>query len=231
MATKGVQWSRQRELKKQDIPTPESMINTANQLGTSNERALFALLYLTGGRCTEVVKCPFIRKNHFRRTLTTGKDGLQRNSIVKNEFGTAMIERYDKIMINYPGICKKDITFGSFKETQIMTVSMQNRKNKKFIRKNIPVTISKDQGMVSIVKEYLETLSTPETPLFDFGIRKAEYIMGKTQFNPHFLRDIRLTHMVMLYNFNAFQLAKFAGWKDIKSAERYVRLGVNDIIY
>ena len=85
--------------------------------------------------------------------------------------------------------------------------------------------------MVKIVQDYLATLPTPETPLFDFTTRKAEYIMERTQYNPHFLRDIRLTHMVTIYNFNAFQLAKFAGWKDIKPAERYVRLGIGDIVY
>ena len=231
MKPKGKQWSRQRQLKKEDIPTPQSMVNVAATLPTLVEAALFALLYLTGGRVTEIVRCPFIRKNVYQRSMVMGKDGLQRNSIVRNEHGSPMIEKYDKVELNYPGISKSDITFSLIDDQEIMHISIQNRKNKKYTRKNIPITIHKDVEMVALVKAYLDTLPELTSPLFNFGIRKAEYIMAKTRFNPHFLRDIRLTHMVTLYNFNAFQLAKFAGWKDIQSAERYVRLGVKDIIY
>ena len=233
----GKQWSRQRILKKQDIPTPQSIIYTAKSFPELYQQVLFAITYLTAGRISEVVKCKYLRKNIYKTELRKDKHGIERHFVLRNEHGSPMIERVDIVKDedgqtqNYPGILKRDITFGTMKEKDIMTISMQNRKNKKFIRKNIPITIAKEPEMVELVREYLATLGTDDTPLFDFTTRKAEYIMEKTQYNPHFLRDIRLTHMVMIYNFNAFQLTKFAGWQDIKPAEKYVRLGIGDIVY
>ena len=68
-------------------------------------------------------------------------------------------------------------------------------------------------------------------PLFEFQTDRARQIINKyAKMNPHFLRDIRLTHLVTIYDFNELKLAKFAGWKDGKPAERYVRLSYNDLI-
>ena len=108
-------------------------------------------------------------------------------------------------------------------------VSMQNRKNKTYTRKSIPIPIDKEKELVDMLFEYLNSLGS-EQPLFPFKVWKAEKIIAKIDMNPHFLRDIRLTHLVTMYDFNAFQLTKFAGWKDVSPAERYVRLGVTDLI-
>jgi len=231
MQPKGNPWKRQRELKKQDIPTPQSIIQTCLGFNSLMKRCLFALLYLTGGRCSEVVKCKYLRKNIYKQERRTDKYGVEKMYIKRNIHETPLIEKVEKVELNYPGITKGDITFGTTQDKEIMTISMQNRKNKDYKRKNIPITVSKESKMISVIREYLATLPSTDTPLFPICVRKAEYILAETPYNPHFLRDIRLTHMVMIYDFNAFQLVKFAGWKDIKPAEKYIRLGIKDIIY
>lgn len=222
-------WKRQRILKKQDIPPQEAILAMARSYSSLKERSLFILAYLTAGRISEIVKQPYLRKHTYAYEEINDKNGQKVLRIKRNENGSPIITQTERIRWDYPGIRRKDIVVQAKKDKRVLIVSMQNRKNKQHTRKNVPIPAEKEAEFIDMLNEYLDTLREDQ-PLFDFGVAKAERIIAKTDMNPHFLRDIRLTHMVTLYDFNAFQLVKFAGWKDIKPAERYVRLGIGDLI-
>ena len=222
-------WKRQRILKKEDIPTQQSVYNMAFKFDSLTEQALFVLAYLTGGRISEIVKCNFLRKNTYKKVKAKDRHGIKTYKIARNENESPIIIKVDKVPLNYKGIKKSDITFTNKKGKEIMIISMQNRKNKDFTRKNIPIPVHKEAHFVEIVQSFMQDKGIAE-PLFNFGRSKAEQILSKVHMNPHFLRDIRLTHLVTIYDFNSFQLSKFAGWKDPRPAERYVRLGISDLI-
>ena len=223
-------WKKQRILKKEDIPEQEQIIDMAMEFTNLKHRALFIIAYLTAGRISEIVKRNFLYKNNYlTEKVLNEKTGLEVMRIVRNENESPMIESRDKVELNYPGILRRNIIFKNKQGKDVMIVSMQNRKSPDFKRKNIPIPIAQEAELIRLLREYIDNLQ-PNDPLFDFTISKAEKIISKINMNPHFLRDIRLTHMVTIYDFNAFHLAKFAGWKNADPAEKYVRLGVTDLI-
>jgi len=229
METKNKPWARQRILKKQDIPNQETIYNMALEFKNPSHRTLFILAYLTAGRISEIVRQPNLRKNKYK--MEEAKDKYDRMvwRVVRNEAGSPMIETSEKYHHGYIGICRKNITFEKKKGNSFIIIRMQNRKNKNFTNKNIPIPVEQEGYLVELIKDYLGTLEMDQ-PLFKFGISWAERIIAKVDMNPHFLRDIRLTHLVTMYDFDGFRLAKFAGWKNSVPAERYVRLGYSDII-
>lgn len=222
-------WKRQRILKKEDIPLQEQIIDMALSYDNLQERALFILIYLTAGRLTEVIRKRYLYKNRYLRETYIDQFGKSHNRIARNKNGSPIIIKRTKIELNYLGIRKKDLIFTEKKGKRLMVVSMQNRKSKQFKRKNIPIPIEKEQKLVQMLVDYIKPLPD-EASLFNFGRSKAQRIIAKTGMNPHFLRDIRLTHMVTMYDFNTYQLVKFAGWKDPRPSERYVRLTYSDLI-
>jgi len=208
-------WKRQRRLKKEDIPLQAEVIQVARGYTDLIERSLYVMCYLTAGRISELVRLPYL----IRYDYTTKKDH-QNNYIIAGK---------EKIKHDYPGVLKKNIIFTNIKGKNIMVVSMENRKNRKITRKSLPIPIEKEAPFINMLKEYLNTLED-DAPLFPFGTGKARKIIAKCGMNPHFLRDIRLTHMITLYHFDTFQLVKFAGWTNINPAERYVRLSITDLV-
>ena len=223
-------WKRQRILKKQDIPTQEQLYNLCiTTFDTLEEQALFAMAYLTAGRITEIVPCKYLKVNEYETHKSRDKKGRMRSVIKRNVNGSPFIKGYKKVKHDYQGILAQNITFETKKNTKIMVLSIQNRKNKSINRKNLPIPVEKEQKWVRIIKKYIAGMA-PETPLFKFKRSKAEKILAKADMNPHFLRDIRLTHLVTIYDFGSHHLTKFAGWKDPRPAERYVRLNIGDLV-
>jgi len=77
----------------------------------------------------------------------------------------------------------------------------------------------------------LKTLIEPDTPLFPFKPFRARLIFANAiDLNPHYLRDIRMTHSVTEHKLSAHALKKIAGWASIKSSDKYIRLDVSDVI-
>lgn len=225
----GWPWKRQRKLKKEDIPSQQEIIELAQRYQNPQHRALFILAYLTGGRITEIVRLDKLRKHEYRYQPDLDKHGKVVYRIARNKNGSPIIEKCTKVKINYPGIRKRDLVLTTMKEKKVLIVSMQNRKNKNYTRKRIPIPVERERELVKMLLSYAIDLPD-EAPLFPFKEGKARNILKKVDMNPHFLRDIRLTHLVTIYDFNAFQLTKFAGWQNVKPAERYVRLGVTDLV-
>lgn len=59
---------------------------------------------------------------------------------------------------------------------------------------------------------------------------KSKKDKGKKFMNAcHYLRHCRLTHMVLIYDYNEPQLTKFAGWTDSQPATTYVHLKTDDL--
>jgi len=221
-------WKRQRVLKKEDIPSQSWVTNTAKRFPNIQERSLFIIAYLTAGRITEIVQRPYLLKRVYKYIDTLDKQGNPVRRVARNPNGSPLIFETVKSELNYKGILKRDISFEFRKGKNIMLVRMQNRKNRLLTRKNPPIPVDREGPLVDMLKEYLDMIAD-DTPLFDFKISKAEQIINKVGMNPHFIRDIRLTHMVQIYDFNPFELAKFAGWKNASPAERYVRLSTKDL--
>ena len=216
-------------MKREDIPHQQQIIRMAKSYWNTRDRALFIVAYLTAGRISEIVEKKYLYKVKYKKSLQSDKNNNMVHRIVRNANGSPIAEKTEKIEINFKGITRKDIFLTEKKGKSILMISMPNRKNKQYIRKNIPIPADREKELIFMLNQYIDTLYD-EQPLFPFKIWKAEKIIAEVDMNPHFLRDIRLTHMVTIYDFNAFQLTKFAGWKDVTPAERYVRLGITDLI-
>lgn len=224
----GTSWERQRKLKKEDIPTQAQIIMMAKDYYNLRDRALFIMCYLTGGRISEIIPCKHLQKRTYQKEKAIDKNGLTVLRLKRNKNDSPIIETTKKIEINYKGIQKKHITFNEVKGKKLMIVSMQNRKNKNYLTKNTPIPMHKEEVFINMLEEYTNTLGDDDV-LFPFKGTKARQIIAERHLNPHFLRDIRLTHLVTVYDFGTFHLMKFAGWQSPKPAERYIRLGVGDI--
>jgi integrase len=192
------------------------------------DKALFVMCYLTGGRLSEIIPCKYLHKRTYIKEKVVDKNGMPVLRLKRNPNESPIIQKSDKILIDYPGILKKNVTFNTIKDKKFMVIQMHNRKNKNYLTKNTPIPVHKEGHFISIIEEYLETLGADD-PLFPFSGTKAREIIGERHLNPHFLRDIRLTHLVTMYDFGTFHLMKFAGWQSPKPAERYIRLGIGDM--
>ena len=133
---------------------------------------------------------------------------------------------------NLPSIKKKDFSVAYRNNRKVILIDMRNEKNKNRHRKEIPITLDNEENLRlwSYIKEYLDTLNL-ENELFDFSYQYAykslkPYIDG----NPHWLRHVRLTHLITIYDFNESLLSKYAGWSDSRPAKHYAELRWTDFL-
>jgi integrase len=66
----------------------------------------------------------------------------------------------------------------------------------------------------------------PESYLRVMRKKLNEFFPG---FAPHYFRHCRLTHMITEFDFNDYELVKYAGWSDSKPAKWYVSLKTTDL--
>lgn len=223
-------WSNHKRLKKEEIPTKEQLILMAEGIKNLRERALFIIAYLTGGRISEIVREPFLRKIKYRKGIKTDEAGNKKVVIVRNDKKSPMQEDVERTELNYKGIRRDNISWMYKEGRRIMVISMQNRKNRRMKRKRIPIPYDKEKELLDMLVEFLDKLQ-PDESLFPFGKGKAEKIIKEaTGMNPHFLRDIRATRLVIDYNFNEYKLVKYMGWSDGRPASRYVILNTDSIL-
>ncbi len=115
------------------------------------------------------------------------------------------------------------------KKRQIMLVTLRNEKNKQRKYKKIPVPVDKERELITYFLDYVDSIE--EDVLFNFTEQNAwKQMIKKIGVNPHFLRHIRLTHLVTEYDFNEYLLGMFAGWTDIRPAKHYMELKWKDIL-
>jgi len=178
-------WKYQREMQSR----PELILDHANIvsfiMGIPHQRdsALMALLYLTGGRVSEVVKV----------------------------------------------IARRDIVFTVRSNREVMLVRMPNRKNKRTLNKTQPVPIDQERVLAGLIQSFISTFDD-DVPIFDITPSRAWQITRKYGYNPHMMRHLRLTHLVIMYDFNEQLLIRFAGWTDGRPAKHYMELKWSDLL-
>ncbi len=220
-----VAWSRQKELQKkyayEEVPDIDELKNIIDRINvgkvdivkqTKRAKALFAMYYLTACRVSEIVKVTNLWKKKYI------KEGNKFKEISK-----------EPIKHNYPGIKKGEIKFGMEYDKQCMYIRTENRKHKERTTKRQPIPIELEQPIVEFIKDYIKDIDD-DTVLFNFKSKRAtQIIVDSTDFNVHFIRHIRATHLVTKYDFNEQALIKFMGWTDARPAKNYMELSSKDI--
>ena len=113
----------------------------------------------------------------------------------------------------------------------VMLIDLPNRKNKKKSHKLIPINLNNEfeKKLFKLVLEYISNVPDSQT-LFHHTRQWGWRTLRKYDFNPHFLRHIRLTHLVTQRNFSDQKLAMFAGWTDSRGAKPYMELKWRDLL-
>jgi len=125
---------------------------------------------------------------------------------------------------------KKDLNMVYKKGRDVLLIRIVNRKNKKRKWKTIPIPIDKEETLLKLLNEYLRDLNENDV-LFNFGkVRAYQLLMKETGFNNHWIRHIRLSHLVIYHDFNDQLLTRFAGWTDSRPAKHYIELRWTDIL-
>ena len=114
-----------------------------------------------------------------------------------------------------------------FKERERLNINMINRKNRRRHKKTISIPYDKEGQFVDDILPYINSRGNR---LFTFNTpRRGHQIISKIGMNPHWLRHIRLTHLVTIYGLNEQQVIRFAGWSDGRPSARYMELRWQDI--
>jgi integrase len=179
-------WGLQKDLQKQRIPTEGDIKVIAANIPDERTRALFILLYLTGGRISEIVFPEGLKKKNLDEQYRNGRAVL---------------------LLNIP-----------------------NRKHRTRHFKDIPIPIDKEFELLELLRLYLQKFRDDDV-LFDFGkIRAYQLLRGATGWNCHWIRHIRLTHLVLYHDFNEQLLIQFAGWTNSLPAKNYMELRWTNIL-
>jgi len=107
-------------------------------------------------------------------------------------------------------------------------VPILKRREKEFLKRNIPINMEKERPFVNIFLRWYESCPTPI--LFNISRIHAWRIINKVGLFPHYLRHLRLSHLVTEYGFNSSELRHFTGWKEETTASWYVHLRTEDLM-
>lgn len=104
-------------------------------------------------------------------------------------------------------------------------------KRRKLIKRTIPILVTKkEHEIVEFLARYLQSQVSETDYLWDFKRNWAgQIVRSGTGLFPHFLRHLRLTHLVTEYSFGAPELTQFTGWTDFRPATHYVHLDWKNI--
>jgi len=106
----------------------------------------------------------------------------------------------------------------------VVYIRTPNRKNKKRTSKRQPIPLTKEKELYTFLYNYIKNRPENE-PIFDICIRRARQLLEKHfKMNPHFIRHIRLSHLVIIYEFNEQALIRYAGWTDGRPAKHYIEM-------
>lgn len=126
------------------------------------------------------------------------------------------------------GLTKENITTEFHNGKEYIIVDMMNEKNRRRKRKRLPISKEREGVLSEIFLTYISGL---EGTLFTFKTRqRAHQICRKYGVNPHWLRHLRLTHLVMHYDFNDQLLTRFAGWTSSVQAKHYIEFRMEDFL-
>lgn len=114
----------------------------------------------------------------------------------------------------------------------IFLIRLENKKNR--VRKTKEIVISlktrQERELVNLIIDYLEGLDN-EDLIFKYSKVNAFLKIRKlTGWNCHYIRHLRLTHLVIYYGFDTQRLVKWAGWTDDRPAKYYINLLTDDFL-
>lgn len=220
-------WKRARYLEDNRIAETTSLEDVArmlNEFDNPRDKALFAILYLCGARVEEIVR---------HTPITYGKTKV---ILVKNHRSSQKWiadHKKKKYLAMQESIKKSDIKIDNQWKENVLTFRIRNLKNRqpKERVKVIPFIINNefDRKLKQVIDTYLAGLDMDDE-LFPITKRRAEQILEVVKVNPHFLRKLRLTHLVRYYNFSDQKLKVFAGWSDSRPSKEYIKIGLKDLI-
>jgi integrase len=229
-------WSNQFELKKEKIPGINELILKAEHITDIRTRALFILAYLTAGRIQEIVrsrgfdlkrKCPKCQSKEIvkiNNQLTCNSCHLvfkaRESYCYKSPNGN-----------NRPSITKVNISVVNKNNRRVLLINIRNEKSKEIKNKEIPIPLDRVENIAfyNMLIGYLNTLEINDE-LFPFNYQRANDLLEETGFNPHWIRHLRATHLVTVYDFNEQELIKYMGWTDSRPARFYMQLKWSDLL-
>ena len=179
----------------------DSFYEKVSAIPGDKERALIVMLYLTGARISEIVR--ELRKSDIHR--------------VEGSIGKFLVIRI-RVLKKYDIVEKIKI----------------DEDHKKFITKgrieyrNVPINIEKDRRFIQLARSWIKGKGKNDI-LFQFNRQFAWRIVRRYGFMPHYLRHLRLTHLVSERGFTDQDLVQFTGWADSKPAKIYTHLRWQDI--
>ena len=210
-------WEKQRALKGDDSPVPDIhyIIETAETIKSNRTRALYCLLYLTGGRI-----CELVRKKGY--DLKPHPDNNRTKIFKYNKLSNATKDK--------PSIKKRQLRFEELNNRQALFIDLRNEKNREKHTKTIPIPLDKQEytRLIEMIKEYISGIEMDQE-LFPFNYQYA-YRLLKGYFNPHWFRHIRATHLTLNNDLPGPLLRKYMGWTDDRPAAKYQELKVGDIL-
>ena len=217
---KGDAWKRQRNFKKDNIVsiTPEQMLKITQDITNVTMRTLVALLYITGCRVSELIR---YERLFYEKEEYLDADGKKRKRT---------LWRTRRVVESLPGIKKNQLRYEDSHELTYLVITTRNLKNRHTHEKTIPLNCSRpiNQGFLQIIDDYIETLSD-EDEMFPYTRPQIEYKLKKfLPFNIHYIRDIRATHLYVLYDLKEEELKRAMGWTDSRPASRYVAMRWTD---
>lgn len=230
----GESWKHARKLeyeKTAQFIKPEEVYELALKFDNPRDRALFAILYLTAARIEEVVRYQKIKWGK-KKVLFVKQGQKPKKKWVQN------YNDMKKMGFLEPGLQVKDLHIEVQKETgrKIAVFKLRNLKNKQKQEKVklIPVTLDNNIHVKfwNLIVQYLQTFDKDEDwkELFPFKKGNAERIINQIGWNPHFIRKVRLTHLVKYHGFIEQELRIFAGWTDTRPSKHYVKLNWEALI-
>jgi len=128
----------------------------------------------------------------------------------------------------------EDLSITQEKGRKILLINLRNNKHRKRHRKDLPVPLDIPENalLYDMMVGYLSSFSETDE-IFPISYRRAYAILTRINpgWNPHWIRHIRLTHLVTEYGYKEFQLMLYAGWTDPRPAKDYLQMRWEDLLY
>lgn len=132
----------------------------------------------------------------------------------------------------YLSLKREDIEVEERGGRHLLVFSLKNNKNPRTKEKKatIPYDDKEEVRLLIPVLDYVDKIPKGQL-LFDLNLRQAnryfnhifKSALGK-KLSSHYIRHIRLTHLVRYKHFDAFRLQLWAGWSSMVVADNYMKL-------
>lgn len=202
--------------KEQDLPilARYELLERIDMLYNLRDKALVCFLYLTAARVEEVVR--YVVTRNPGRTIQKSKKSAERISAPIIETRTRGLPIKKKQIEEY--------------ENRFIVRGVRSLKRRREYNRDIPIMdVPEDKQFIDTLCDYLNTIDE-DTPLFDITRQRAYQILASVELYPHYLRHIRITHMVRELGLSGADLKQFNGWASSRMADNYTHLNLTDLI-